>query len=66
MISLLPEELWMVGVFAVQAARGRSTRWCFYGMVRQELQEFQDLRGLHRRGIQGMAEVREEEGTSVV
>ena len=36
------------------------------GMVCQELQEFQDLRGLHRRSIHGMAEVREEEGTSFV
>ena len=34
-------------------------------MVCQELQEFQDLRGLHRRYIRGMVEVREEEGTSV-
>ena len=28
------------------------------GAVRQELQEFQDLRELHRRGIHGMIEVR--------
>ena len=38
-------------VSLLSGLRGRKpTGWCFLWTVRQELREFQDLRGLHRQG----------------